>query len=167
MPPSLKEAAVARAVIQTNQIGLAWTASVSTNVIAYRIYYGFAPGVDANHPCVQFGAVTNGVMGLTRTNGQPARWFFAASALDSAGDESDLSNETHWPRIGSLRGWRLTWPTGITNAVTVEASADSISWNFFTNAPGGAGSVEIPYADGVRFFRGPPGLTISNEYSLQ
>ena len=72
------------------QLTLAWDASASTNVVGYRLYYG------TNTRSYQF--VTNTGPALTQSVLLPhrGRWFFAATAYDTNGLESDFSNEVSW-----------------------------------------------------------------------
>ena len=72
------------------QLTLAWDASASTNVAGYRLYYG------TNTRSYQF--VTNTGLALTQAVLLPqrGRWFFAATAYDTNGLESDFSNEVSW-----------------------------------------------------------------------
>ena len=72
------------------QLTLAWDASASTNVAGYRLYYG------TNTRSYQF--VTNAGPALRQSVVLPhrGRWFFAATAYDTNGLESDFSNEAQW-----------------------------------------------------------------------
>ena len=72
------------------QLTLAWDASASTNVLGYRLYYG------TNTRSYQF--VTNTGLMLTQSVVLPhrGRWFFAATAYDTNGLESDFSSEVSW-----------------------------------------------------------------------
>ena len=72
------------------QLTLAWDASASTNVVGYRLYYG------TNTRSYQF--VTNTGLMLTQSVALPhrGRWFFAATAYDTNGLESDFSSEVSW-----------------------------------------------------------------------
>jgi hypothetical protein len=87
---------------------LAWDASASTNVVGYRLYYG------TNTRSYQF--VTNTSLMLTQSVALPhrGRWFFAATAYDANGLESDFSNEVSWesrptPQVLGGQTWvRLT-----------------------------------------------------------
>lgn len=69
-------------------VTLAWDPSPDTNVSGYNIYYGGASG-----------SYTNKITELDVTNAvvsdlaEGATYFFAATAVDSSGDESDFSNE--------------------------------------------------------------------------
>jgi hypothetical protein len=71
-------------------VRLAWGASASTNVVGYRLYYG------THSRAYQF--VTNAGPALTQPVVLPhrGRWFFAATAYDTNGLESDFSNEVSW-----------------------------------------------------------------------
>ena len=72
------------------QLTLAWDASASSAVAGYRLYYG------TNTRSYQF--VTNTSLMLTQSVVLPhrGRWFFAATAYDTNGLESDFSNEVSW-----------------------------------------------------------------------
>ena len=72
------------------QVTLAWDASASSAVAGYRLYYG------TNTRSYQF--VTNSGLMLTQAVVLPhrGRWFFAATAYDTNGLESDFSNEVSW-----------------------------------------------------------------------
>lgn len=68
---------------------LAWNPSPSTNVVAYKVYYGGISGIFTNS--VQVGAVTNAtVTGLAAG----VTYYFSATAVNGQGAESDFSNET-------------------------------------------------------------------------
>jgi hypothetical protein len=79
-------------------ITLAWDASSGTNVIAnYKVYYGVATATYTNS--VSAGTnltafVSNLVLGAT--------YYFAATAVDTSGLESDYSSEVSW-NPGSAR----------------------------------------------------------------
>jgi hypothetical protein len=75
---------------QGQTVTLAWDASASTNVAGYRLYYG------TNTGSYQF--VTNAGPALTQSVVLPhrGRWFFAATAYDTDGLESDFSSEVSW-----------------------------------------------------------------------
>lgn len=70
------------------QITLAWDPSPETNVVAYRIYYGVATGAYTN--TVQVGKVTTATVS-NLVAGIP--YFFAATAVDEVGLESEFSAE--------------------------------------------------------------------------
>lgn len=69
-------------------VALTWSPSPDNTVVAYKIYYGGAPGDYTNS--VSVGNVTNTTLtGLV--NG--TTYYFAATAIDDLGSESLLSNE--------------------------------------------------------------------------
>src|SRR5512136_2422232 len=79
-------AAAASAQIVTQ----AWDPSPSTAVVGYRVYWG------TNSRSYQF--VTNAGLSLTQSVvlAHRGRWFFAATAYDTNGLESDFSSEVSW-----------------------------------------------------------------------
>lgn len=75
-------------VASIGSVGLAWNASISTNVIAYKLYWSGASRLYSNQFTV--GNVTNApVFPLT----PGTTYFFAATAVDALGNESIFSNE--------------------------------------------------------------------------
>ena len=90
------------------QVTLAWDASVSTNVAGYRVYWG----TNSRAYC----CVTNAGLALTQAVAlaHRGRWFFAATAYDTNGLESDFSSEVSWeskpgPPVMTGKTWvRLT-----------------------------------------------------------
>ena len=116
------------------QLTLAWDASASTNVVGYRLYYG------TNTRSYQF--VTNTGLMLTQAVVLPhrGRWFFAATAYDTDGLESDFSNEVSWeskPTAPVMAGktWvRLTPVFGrSTNLAAWRSVTGEASWFPATN----------------------------------
>ena len=76
---------------------------------AYRIYFGTNAG--------NYAFVTNAGLVLTQTVVLPhsGRWFFAATAVDANGLESDFSNEVQWeakpvPPVVQGEPWFRLWP---------------------------------------------------------
>jgi hypothetical protein len=79
-------------------VTLAWDPSADTNVVGYNIYYGVASRTYTNHIDVGntlTATVSNLVEGTT--------YYFAATAYNGLGMESDYSNET---------SWTAPWPGG-------------------------------------------------------
>ena len=116
------------------QLTLAWDASASTNVAGYRLYYG------TNTRSYQF--VTNAGLMLTQAVVLPhrGRWFFAATAFDTNGLESDFSNEVSWeskptPPVMAGKTWvRLTPVFGrSTNLAAWESVTGEATWFPATN----------------------------------
>ncbi len=77
-------------IAPAQRVKLAWDASPSPGVAGYRIHFGTNAG--------NYSFVTN--VGLVRTQTvvlpHTGRWFFAATAVDSNGIESPLSNQVQW-----------------------------------------------------------------------
>jgi hypothetical protein len=83
--------ASASASTATGSVELAWSPSISTNVVGYYIYYGVA--------CREY-ASSNYVAGAVSTNAAVTglvpgtTYYFSATAVDSLGNQSPFSNET-------------------------------------------------------------------------
>jgi len=77
-------------MVHAQHVTLAWDPSPSPGVNNYRIYFGTNSG--------SYSFVTNTGLVLTQKVVLPyvARWFFAATAMDTNGLESDFSNEVVW-----------------------------------------------------------------------
>ena len=115
------------ATLQAQSVTLAWDASPSPCVTGYLIYYG------TNSRSYSF--VTNAGLALTQTVLLPraGRWFFAATAYDAQGLESDYSNEVEWearPASPVLEGepWVRLSPV-------IERSTNLVDWVSSTGAP--------------------------------
>ena len=76
-------------VVAAQSVVLAWVPSSSTNVVGYRIYYGTA---SLNY----YSQVTVGNTNRAAVSGlaDGVTYYFAATSIDNAGDESAFSNET-------------------------------------------------------------------------
>jgi hypothetical protein len=75
----------------TGSVTLAWNPSISMNVAGYKIYYGLASGVYNN--TISAGSSTNvTVTGLV----EGTTYYFAVTAVDALGVESQFSNETSY-----------------------------------------------------------------------
>lgn len=84
----LLAASLPGSALATVNASLAWVASSDPSVTGYDIYYG-----DASQQFTKLlavGAVTNAIV---PNLAESTTYFFAAKAHDSAGDESDFSNE--------------------------------------------------------------------------
>jgi fibronectin type 3 domain-containing protein len=68
-------------------VKLLWDASPSESVTGYKVYYGNASRVYTTHTDIPKQTA------YTVTNLTPATWYFAVTALDTEGNESDFSNE--------------------------------------------------------------------------
>ena len=72
----------------SQEVTLAWNPSSTPDVAGYKIYYGTACGCYSN--AMEVGNTTNAtVSGLV----PGIKYFFAATTVDSAGNESGFSNE--------------------------------------------------------------------------
>ena len=116
------------------QLTLAWDASASSAVAGYRLYYG------TNTRSYQF--VTNSGLMLTQAVVLPhrGRWFFAATAYDTNGLESDFSSEVSWeskpaPPVMAGKAWvRLTPVFGrSTNLIAWGSVTGEATWFPATN----------------------------------
>lgn len=74
-----------------SQVSLAWEPSPDADVTAYRLYWGGAAGTWTNHHAL--GNVTNAVFSDLTPGG---RYYFVVTALNTAGLESDPSNEVSY-----------------------------------------------------------------------
>ena len=136
-------AAVALAVAglaRGETVTLAWDASVSTNVAGYRIYYGTNSRA--------YFCVTNAGLVLTQTVVLPhrGRWFFAATAYDTNGLESDFSGEVSWeskptPPVMTSETWARVVPV-------LERSTNLAAWGSVTGE-----ATWFPATNRAEFFR--------------
>jgi hypothetical protein len=90
--------------VRAERLTLAWDASPSAAVAGYRVYWG-------TNSRAYFG-VTNAGLVLTQAVVLPhgGRWFFAATAYDTNGLESDFSSEVSWeskpvPPVMAGKAW--------------------------------------------------------------
>lgn len=60
-----------------------------TNLAGYKVYWGTASGVYQDRRVINNAAATTSVV----SNLAPGRWYFAVSALNASGAESQKSNE--------------------------------------------------------------------------
>jgi hypothetical protein len=68
-------------------ISLAWDPSVTPGIVGYKVYYGHSSGVYGT-PVTIGNQTTYTVTGLTS-----GTYYFAVTAFDASGNESDFSNE--------------------------------------------------------------------------
>ena len=114
-------------VMNAQSVTLAWDASPSAAVAGYRVYYG------TNSRAYSY--VTNAGLALNQSLALPyrARWFFAATAYDSNGLESDYSNEVEWewrPEAPVMQGEPM-----IRLSPVIERSTNQVDWSSLTGAP--------------------------------
>jgi hypothetical protein len=120
-------------------VPLAWNASPSPGVVGYRIHFG------TNGANYSF--VTNVGLTLTQTVvlPHPGRWFFAATAVDHNGLESEFSNGVEWeakPIAPVVRGesWVRLTPV-------IERSTNLVHWASWSGEP-----TLVPATNAMEFF---------------
>jgi len=113
-------------------VSLGWSASTDTNVVAYNVYYGTVSGNYTSESSV--GNVSD-VTISTLTPG--TTYYFAATAVDAKGNESNLSAETAYIVPGTLAlsggskaGGPMTinFPVAPGQSYDVQASVDLQTW---------------------------------------
>ena len=110
-------------LVHAQKVRLAWDASPSPDVVGYRIHFGTNAG--------NYTFVTN--VGLVRTQTvvvpHTGRWFFAATAVDANGMESDFSNQVQWEaKPVALVVQSETW---VRLTPVIERSTNLVSWQNF------------------------------------
>jgi hypothetical protein len=125
--------------MNAQSVTLAWDASPSS-VAGYRVYYGTNSRA--------YGFVTDAGLALTQRVALPcpARWFFAATAYDSNGLESDYSNEVEWearPGAPVMQGEAV-----VRLVPVIERSTNQVDWSSITGAP-----TYLPATNRAEFFR--------------
>lgn len=112
----------------TVSANLTWVASTDATVTGYDLYYGGASQQYTNNMIV--GTVTNALISGLAEN---TVYFFAAKARNSAGSESDFSNEAAFAGFTANPGNALqlrTMPKGLTT--------DPLNFSLDNTAPAGA-----------------------------
>ncbi len=110
-----------------DSVRLSWEASPSTNVVAYRIYCGTNSQV--------YSEIVNVSLVQTQLVALPhrGRWFFAATAVDGDGVESDFSNEVVFelkpaPPVMHGKTWVRLTPV-------IQRSTNLVSWDSMNGEP--------------------------------
>lgn len=114
-------------LVHAQSVTLAWDASPSPSVVGYRIHFG------TNSGNYTFATNTSLVLTQAVVLPHPGRWFFAATAVDAGGAESDFSNEVEWeakPVAPVLQGEH--W---VRVAPVIEHSTNKVDWLSVTGAP--------------------------------
>jgi len=126
--PLLLAASLPRPAFATVNASLMWVPNADPNVTGYNIYYGSASQQFTN--VAAFGAVSNAVISDLAEN---TTYFFAAKAHDSAGDESDFSNEAAFTSVNATPngGARL-------NVLPNNYTSDPLVFSLDASAPPGA-----------------------------
>jgi len=136
------------------RVTLAWNPSLSTNVVGYNIYCGLASGV------------YNSVESVTGTNttitglAAGTTYYFAATAVDALGVESQFSNETSYTtgvptvraRTASAGQFVLTVSGLIGQTYDIEATQDFTTWTVIgTVTLEASGSVDFTDTNAASF----------------
>ena len=117
---------------QAASVSMQWNPSSDTNAIGYNIYYGTASG---DYTSEVFVGNVSGVTISNLTCG--VTYYFAATAVDSAGNESVFSNEAKFtiPGILTLSAGAnpgdpmlIKFPVAPGHWYEVQASVDLHSW---------------------------------------
>lgn len=109
-----------------SEVNLAWDPSPSTNVVRYNLYYGAKSGEYTN--CSSAGS---NLFFLVSGLNQFETYYFAATALDTLGLESDFSDEL---KLSGFAGFSIVpfrdegEPTG--KAFEIWFSRDAVHWEF-------------------------------------
>ena len=108
-------------------VTLAWNASAETNLVGYRVYAG--TNSRQYQICIPTALVTTQRVELPVR----ARWYFAVTATNAAGLESDFSNEVVWepkPVAPVMQGepWVRLTPV-------IERSTDLTNWLSVAGTP--------------------------------
>lgn len=74
----------------TTMVTLQWNANRESDIAGYNVYYGRSSGVYTRLMSVTGPTAVIGIKG-SRTV------YFAVTAYNTSGEESDLSEEVHWP----------------------------------------------------------------------
>jgi hypothetical protein len=135
-------------------VTLAWNPSFSTNVVGYNVYCGLASGV------------YNSLESVTGTNttitglAAGTTYYFAATAVDALGVESQFSNETSYTtgvptvlaRTASAGQFVLTVSGLIGQTYDIEATQDFTTWTVIgTVTLEASGSVDFTDTNAASF----------------
>jgi len=101
-------------------VRLSWTASTDSDIAGYKVYYGTV----SRH--YDTSIYVDNITAYTLDNLKPANYYFAVTAIDTSGNESQFSNEAV---LTLLPGATFT---GITLSGLTE---DSVTINWMTNTP--------------------------------
>lgn len=128
------------ASLPAQTVKLSWNPSPSPGVVNYRIYFGTNSG--------GYTSVSNAGLALTQTVVLPhgGRWYFAATAGDAFGNESDFSNESVHetkPAPPVLHG--ETW---VRLVPVLQRSTNLVNWVPFAGA-----ATWLPATNAQEFFR--------------
>ena len=148
--------------LAVQSVNLTWDPSTSTNIMGYNIYYGTASG--AYTKSVSVGNVTNAVIsGLV----DGTTYYFAATAYDNTGSESDFSNETTRaiPSVATL-SMKTVGTQGAATSIVItasgavfdrwelESSPDLKNWTTIAGGTNSSVNISVPITTmPAQFFR--------------
>lgn len=105
--------------LTAGQVYLSFDPSSDTNISGFNIYASKTGGTNFS-PSILFSfGNTNKVLCLS-TNLTPGTWFFAGTARDASGSESDFSTQVE-----------VTFPTNQLYNLSVESSTNLLNWQEF------------------------------------
>jgi hypothetical protein len=144
-----------------SKVGLAWDASADISVVGYRLYYGGSSRGYTNF--IDVGAKTSASVPGVR---QGVPYYFAVTAYDSTGLESEFSDEVAYrvpitaPQLQGVARLDSRWLMlqGVApprKVVTILAGTDLKSWAFYGYAVADSNGVvqfRCPYSGGSRCF---------------
>ena len=131
-------ASLPSSVIAASSVTLAWNQSPGTNIAGYKIYFGTGSHTYTN--TVNVGNVTNVMITALATD---TTYYFAATAYDTSGLESDYSTEVAYTNVtvtpptivlsSPANGASYTAPATINLAASVAANGHTITQVQFYN----------------------------------
>ena len=151
--------------VSSGSVTLAWTPSISTNVVSYNVYYGSASGIYSNVISV-VGSTNATITGLV----QGITYYFAARAVDSLGAESQFSGEIAYST--SPVQFTASPTNGVSqltvqfDSPTVDSAGDAITnwlWNFGDSSTSTAQNPVHTYTSTGIY---SPKLTVVNSFGI-
>lgn len=140
-----------------SSVTLAWEPSPDPTVVGYNLYSGVASGTYTNK--LDVGSATNGsIFGLVEL----VTYFFAVTAYDALGLESDFSNELSFTvpggrstmQIHAVTGGQFVLPVSgpAGHRYDIEATEDFTAWTVIgTVTLGASGSVDFTDTNAASF----------------
>lgn len=123
---------ISRGATSASSVSLSWNPSPDPSVVGYNLYYGAASDDYTN--VISVGNATNAVV-LGLTGGDT--YYFAVTAYDAYGDESDFSNQISYLVPGILTinaavtpagAMQIMFPVAVGQNYQLQVSEDLNSW---------------------------------------